>query len=105
MTDTDPRPREPFGRRPLPARSDWRRALDIYVAGRSRALTHDEKRGLGGATDVEGDATMGRAGATRPSKPMYGVGVPPVFDFYRSASTWRDRLPQPKSRGETTADA
>lgn len=101
---TDAAPREPYGRRPLPARADWRRALGIYVAGRSRALTHDEKRRLGGA-DGEGDAATTGRGATRSSKAVYGVGVPPVFDFYRSASTWRDHLPEPKSRGETTADA
>lgn len=103
MTDTEPR--EPYGRRPLPARSDWRTALDTYVAGRSRALTFDEKRRLGSGAPDEGDAVPTRAGATRPSKAVYGVGVPSVFDFYRNASTWRDGLPEPKSRGETTADA
>lgn len=103
MTDTAPR--EPYGRRPLPARSDWRRALSTYVAGKSRALTLDEKRRLGGGADGESDATTTRTGATRPSKAVYGVRVPPVFDFYRSASTWRNGLPEPKSRGETTADA
>lgn len=101
---TDPDPREPYGRRPLPARSDWRRALGTYVAGRSRALTFDEKRRLGRA-DGESVATSTRAGATSPSKVVYGVEVPPVFDFYRNASTWRDGLPEPKSRGETIADA
>lgn len=99
---TEPAPREPYGRRPLPARSDWRKALGTYVAGRSRALTLDEKRRLGGKSD---DAGTTRAGATRSSTAEYGVDVPPVFDFYRSASTWRDGLPEPKSRGETTADA
>jgi len=102
---TDPDPREPYGRRPLPARSDWRRALDTYVAGRSRALTFDEKRRLGGTANDESAAASTRAGATRASNAVYGVGVPPVFDFYRNASTWRDGLPEPKSRGETIADA
>jgi hypothetical protein len=99
-------PREPYGRRPLPARSDWRRALGIYVSGRSRALPLDEKRRLGGGSaDDGGGSTTARDGATRPSKPVYGVTVPRVLDYYRNASTWRDRLPEPKSRGETTADA
>lgn len=102
---TDSVPREPYGRRPLPARSDWRKALGIYVEGRSRALTLDEKRWLGGRANAESDEEPTRAGATRPSKAAYGVGVPPVFDFYRNASTWRNGLPEPKSRGETTADA
>lgn len=102
MTDTVPP--GSFARRPLPAPSDWRKALDVYVAGKSRALTNDEKRRLGGRADAEGDAAMTRAGSTRPSKVVYGVGVPPVFDYYRNASTWRNRLPEPKSRGETTAD-
>lgn len=101
----DPDPREPYGRRPLPARSDWRRALGVYVAGRSRALTLDEKRRLGGGADDEGGETSTRTGSTRPSNAAYGVAVPPVFDFYRNASTWRDGLPEPKSRGETIADA
>ena len=98
-------PREPYGRRPLPARSDWRRALGVYVSGRSRALTLDEKRRLGGGSGKEGDEATSRGGATRPSTAVYGVAVPRVFDFYRSASTWREGLPEPKSRGETTADA
>lgn len=102
---TDPDPREPYGRRPLPVRSDWRRALGTYVAGRSRALTFDEKRRLGGGADDESVETSTHTGATRPSNAVYGVEVPPVFDFYRSASTWRDGLPEPKSRGETIADA
>ncbi|MFW6090104.1 MAG: hypothetical protein ACODAB_10145 [Gemmatimonadota bacterium] len=103
MTDTDPR--GPYGRRPLPARSDWRRALGVYVAGRSRALTLDEKRGLAGGSRGGDDGESALPGATRPSPVAYGVRVPPVLDFYRNASTWRDRLPEPKSRGETTADA
>lgn len=105
MTDTSPA--EPHGRRPLPGRSDWRRALGIYVSGRSRALTLDEKRRLGGgSTDGdEGAPSTARNGATRPSRTVYGVAVPRVFDFYRNAGTWRDGLPEPKSGGETTADA
>lgn len=103
MTDTVPR--EPYGRRPLPARSDWRKALGVYVAGRSRALTLDEKRHLGSGANGEGDEETTRSGTTRPSKAVYGVDVPPVFDFYRNASTWRNGLPEPKSRGETIADA
>lgn len=103
MTDTAPR--QPYGRRPLPARSDWREALGIYVAGRSRALTLDEKRRLGGGADGEDDAATTHTGSARPSKTAYGVSVPPVLDFYRNASTWRDGVPEPKSRGETTAGA
>lgn len=103
---TDAAPREPYGRRPLPARADWRRALGTYVAGRSRALTHDEKRWLGGhVADGEWDAAATRTGATRSSKVVYGIRVPAVLDFYRNASTWRNALPEPKSRGESIADA
>lgn len=104
MNDTAPR--EPYGRRPLPARSDWREALCVYVAGRSRALTLDEKRRLGErATDESDESTTDRKGATRPSPTVYGVTVPRVLDFYRNASTWRNALPVPKPRGEATADA
>lgn len=99
-------PREPYGRRPLPDRTDWRKALGIYVAGRSRALTLDEKRQLGRGVGDEGDGEAAtRAGATRPSRAVYGIAVPSVLDFYRNASTWRNGLPEPESRGETTADA
>ena len=103
MNDTVPR--EPYGRRPLPARSDWRRALGVYVSGRSSALTLDEKRRLGGGSGAQGDEATGLGGATRPSTAVYGVAIPRVFDFYRGAGTWRAGLPEPKSRGETTADA
>lgn len=107
MSDTAPR--EPYGRRPLPARSDWRRALGVYVSGRSRALTLDEKWRLGGlreAGDDDGDESRAsRVGATRRVEVVYGVTVPRVFDFYRNASTWRNDLPEPKPRGETTSRA
>jgi hypothetical protein len=103
MNDTVPR--EPFGRRPLAARSDWRRALGVYVSGRSRSLTLDEKRRLGGGSGEQGDEATSQGGATLLSTAVCGIAVPSVFDFYRGASTWREGLPEPKSRGETTADA
>ena len=86
----DPLPPAPWGRRPLPARSDWRRALDVYVAGRSRAITHDEKRsiaasGVAGRADEAPDVDV-------PPKPSFGVSVPDQLDYYRNAGTWRDRL-------------
>jgi hypothetical protein len=88
--------------------TDWRRALGIYVSGRSRALTLEEKRRLvgGAAPDQEGpEPTMRRNGATRSLEAVYGVTVPRVLDFYRNASTWRTGLPEPKPRAGRASDA
>lgn len=100
---SDPSPREPYGRRPLPARTDWRRALDVYVAGRSRALTADEKRSFAGGArsrEAEPESEVRVRRATGRPEAAYGVSVPRVLDFYRNAGTWRDSLPEPKSHGD-----
>ncbi len=104
-------PREPFGRRPLPARSDWRRALAVYRGGRSRALTADEKRRIAAAT---GDAPTERPpepgagnGAARPARttaPGYGVPVPEKPGFHRNAGNWRNRLSGERTHGDAAAD-
>lgn len=100
---SDPTPRGPHGRRPLPARSDWRKALDVYVAGRSRVLDADEKRRLAAqAPHARGDAR--RVGATRPETKSGRVNVPERLEFFRNAGTWRNRLPGGDSRGGSTSD-
>jgi len=103
-----PSPREPHGRRPLPARSDWRRALDVYVAGRSAVLTADQKRriaGPGRPADSPNRRPVSGTDGIGPPEPAYGIPVPRVLDFYRNAGTWRDGLPRPASRGEEPSDA
>lgn len=94
-------PRRPWGRRPLPARTDWRRALDVYRAGRSRSLTVEEKRRI--AVHRHEERHSPKPGATtRPVDPEYGVSVPARLAFHRNAGTWRDDLPEPKSYGDRT---
>lgn len=108
---TRPTPEEPYGRRPLPARSDWRRALHVYRGGRSRALTFDEKRRIAEASDepparsVAGpDRTDGAARPARTNAPGYGVPVPEKFAFHRGAGNWRRRLSKEKTDGDAAAD-
>ena len=87
---SEPLPRPPWGRRPLPARSDWRRALDVYVAGRSRAITHEQKRSIAASDEAAPREATGDVDI--PPTPRFGVSVPAQLDFYRNAGTWRDRL-------------
>ena len=104
---SDPSPRQPHGRRPLPARSDWRRALDVYVAGRSYPLTADQKRRIAGPVRPSGapNRPAPDGGAVGSPEPAYGIPVPGVLDFYRGAGIWRDGLPLPESRGGEPSDA
>lgn len=108
---TGSEPRKPLGRRPLPARSDWRQALNVYRGGRSRALTFDEKRRI---AEADGDAPARRApepddadGRARPARtiaPGYGVPIPSKFAFHRNAGNWRSRLPEEETHGDAAAD-
>ena len=70
--------------------SDWRRALDIYVTGRNRALTTDEKRRA--AADMSEAARPARSGATTADTSTFGVPIPRTLEYYRNAGTWRDRI-------------
>lgn len=108
---TEPTPRDPVGRRPLPARADWRRALNVYRGGRSRSLTFDEKRRIAAAADeapAEGAAKpRDGGGAARPAHttaPGFGVPVPRTFAFHRNAGNWRDRLPGERTHGDDADD-
>ena len=74
----------------LPARLDMRRALAVYVAGRSRTLDPDEKGAM-----VGGSIGMPLAGPSvenaRPQVPAV-VPVPEELRFDRNAGTWRRSL-------------
>lgn len=104
-------PREPFGRRPLPARSDWRRALHVYRGGRSHPVSFDDKRRIAAAAD---DAPIARAPAPRDrdviarptstTAPGYGIPVPEKFAFHRNAGNWRSRLPRERTHSDAAAD-
>jgi hypothetical protein len=84
-------------------RSDWRRALDVYVAGRSRVLDADEKRRLAAAAP-HARAGERRTGGTRPAATPTRVVVPDRLEFFRNAGTWRDRLPGSGGRDATSGD-
>ena len=73
----------------LPPRLDMRRALAIYVAGRSRTLGPDEKGAMVGGpvgTPLPGPSVE----TARPEVPAEnGVSVPDELRFDRNAGTWR----------------
>jgi len=65
---------------------DWRRALDIYVAGRNRSLSLQEKDlAIRSVPEPSG-------GRSIPLASSFGVEVPEDLRFFRNAGTWRDRL-------------
>ena len=70
---------------------DWRRALEIYVTGRNRGLTTDEKRRATGSDMSEAASTV-PSGRTTSRTSTFGVSVPQILDYYRNAGTWRDRI-------------
>lgn len=86
-----PDPKGPHGLRPLPARADWRSAFDVYVTGRNRGLTLEEKRQM--ASHGDRDSVLPGSDATEAGGASYGVGVPEKLDYYRNAGTWRNQLP------------
>ena len=77
---------------PLPVKSDFRQALRIYVAGRNRFWTADEKRLAAGES---GSSTEVGEGGMTASEPRAGVAVPvpDTLQFHRAAGTWRDEVP------------
>lgn len=106
-----------------PGRMDWRRALRAYVNGHDRGWEADRKYAVAGAAGERAASPRGGAGSPgRPGAPgeeshgaggagaaeadeatartargtRFGVGVadPSEMTFHRSASTWRERLPE-----------
>ncbi len=71
--------------------ADWRRALDIYVSGRNRALTIDEKRSAVGAKPSDAGSKSGSESTTTDSSSIE-VSVPQTLEYFRNAGTWRDRI-------------
>ncbi len=71
--------------------ADWRRALDIYVTGRNRALTVEEKRNAVGHESSTADAPN-HSGSTLSGPSPLGISVPRTLEYFRNAGTWRDRI-------------
>jgi hypothetical protein len=82
---------------PLPGGRDLRQALRIYVAGRNRFWTAEEKRTAAGEREPPfksgGNVTSGIEGGAR-----IGVPVPETLQFHRAAGTWRDGVPGGRRR-------
>lgn len=92
----------------LPRRIDLDHALQVYVAGRSRNWTEDEKRTAAarGKRIAAASPEVPEAGdAPRAAAPRAGVRVPERLAFHRSAGTWRvavpGGLPRPRSGGHS----
>ncbi len=82
---------------PLPVKRDCRQALRIYVAGRNRFWTADEKRAAGGV-----NVSPYESGAVGPTdtepRSAVGVPVPETLQFHRAVGTWRDEVPGGRRR-------
>jgi hypothetical protein len=87
----------------LPRRLDMRRALDIYVAGRNRTLSPEEK-----VSQAQGTAEAPFASPS--TGPQQGkltgdaasISVPHQLRFDRSAGTWHGRPGVQESGGPAT---
>lgn len=77
--------------------ADWRRALDIYVTGRNRALTVEEKSNAVGAIS-QGVPGISRSGSMKTDSSTGGITVPRTLEYYRNAGTWRDRIEGTRQR-------
>jgi hypothetical protein len=71
----------------------WRAALEVYVAGRNRGVTLEEKRRIASRAEAPGAPSPPRTDAAEPGGASYGVGVPEKLEYYRNAGTWRNQLP------------
>jgi hypothetical protein len=77
---------------PLPGQRDLKKALRIYVAGRNRAWTVDEKRAAAG-TEVLFAAPDADPAGTEDRETQIGVAVPETLQFHRGPGTWRGEIP------------
>jgi hypothetical protein len=82
---------------PLPGGRDVRRALRIYVAGRSRFWSADEKRAAAGEGPAPSEPDSSEiADSERDARVR--VPVPETLQFHRAAGTWRDGVPGGRRR-------
>lgn len=87
---------------PLPRRIDLEHAFRVYVAGRNRMWTEDQKRSAAVAAEsgASGPVEDGPPAALAPSaaRPHAGVPVPERLAYHRSAGTWRNLVPGGRRR-------
>jgi hypothetical protein len=101
-TRTSPEPAVPSGQEaavtpPLPNTRDLHRALRIYVAGRSRFWTADEKREAAGEKPAASERNI-TAIADRERGAGNRVAVPETLQFHRAVGKWRDDVPGGRRR-------
>jgi hypothetical protein len=77
---------------PLPDQRDLKKALRIYVSGRNRAWTAEEKRSAAG-DDVPPAAVASGSSTTGGAEPQVGVPVPDSLQFHRGPIRWRGEIP------------
>ena len=82
---------------PLPGGRDLSKALRIYVAGRNRAWTADEKREAAGGGARRGPAGRVPAESVE-QETRIGVPVPESLQFHRGPGTWRGAMPGGRRR-------
>ena len=77
----------------LPGRLDMRRALDIYVAGRNRTLSPEEKVSQAGGGAAEASFALPSTGPERGelTGDTASISVPHQLRFDRNAGTWHRR--------------
>jgi hypothetical protein len=87
---------------PLPRRIDLEHAYRVYVAGRNRMWTEDEKRSAAASGDRRAAEPGGNgledAPAPAADSLRAGVPVPERLAFHRSAGTWRSAVPGGRRR-------
>ena len=73
-----------------PGRLDMRRAFDIYVFGRNRTMSPEEKgRVVGGTAEVPFAVPPAEVRASAPAIRGPAVPVPSELRYERNAGTWR----------------
>jgi len=82
---------------PLPGGRDLKKALRIYISGRNRAWTADEKREAAGS-DTPRELSHRDPTAELEPETRIGVPVPDSLQFHRGPGTWRGEMPGGRRR-------
>jgi hypothetical protein len=82
---------------PLPGGRDLNKALRIYIAGRNRVWTADEKREAAGS-EAPRQPTGQESTPSVEAEVRIGVPVPDSLQFHRGPGTWRGEMPGGRRR-------